>query len=279
MTKAMTRVATAENEARLLRMAECATGAQLERICRGYRQVTEGRKPRLDDERRFVRKRYTASSMVRIEAQLRPDEAELVMQALGEMRSAARDTQAGDEAEAPTSDAKSRRKNVTAETPHDPELGETTAVTPASAALATKSQGKYVTAETPRDPDEDTPTPNLADGLVLMSESALARGPAARRAGERNQLIVQLGEDLLTNGDRGTCRGDERPGPRVGTPDRERSERWRAELHDGTWLSGDTFQRLACDCGVTIVKTAANGTPLDVGRKRRRSPRPCGLPC
>ncbi len=79
----------------------------------------------------------------------------------------------------------------------------------------------------------------------------LARSPAARRAGEGNQLIVQLGEDLLESGDRGP---------------------WRAELHDGTWLSGETFQRLACDCGVTIVKTANAGTPRAVGRPRRTLP-------
>jgi len=296
--RAMTRVATADNEARLVRTAECATGAQLERICRGYRQVTEGKKPRLDDERRYVRKRYTRSGMVRIEAQLRPDEAELVMQALRQMRSAARGedepalgtksrrkyvtAEAPPDAEAeragqpiagPSALAtKSQRKNVTAEASPEVEGEHARQPTTAPPDLTTKSQRKNVTAETSPDPDEDTPTPNLADGLLLMAESALTRGPTTRRAGERTQLIVQLGEDRLDTGDRGTCRGDERPGARVGTPNRERSEPWRAVLHDGTWLSGQTFQRLACDCGLTIVKTATDGTPLDVGRKRRTIP-------
>ncbi len=127
-----------------------------------------------------------------------------------------------------------------------------------------------VTSPTP-DPesDPDHPQATLADGLVLMAESALARGPAARRAGERNQLIVQLGPEQLDSGERGTCRGDERPRPRVGTPNRERSERWRAELLDGTWLSGQAFERFSCDCAVTVVKTGADGTPLGVGRKQR----------
>jgi hypothetical protein len=150
------------------------------------------------------------------------------MQALGEMRRAARNGRNGDPG------------------------GET----PAGAAEgglvpATKSQRKYVTAGNSPDADPDIPRPNLADGLVLMAESVLARGPAARRAGERNQLIVQLGEERLGTGERGP---------------------WRAELHDGTWLSGQALQRLACDCAVTVVKTGEDGTPLDVGRKRRTIP-------
>ncbi|RLB61618.1 MAG: hypothetical protein DRI90_10970, partial [Deltaproteobacteria bacterium] len=265
--RAMTRVATEENEAKLLCMAKCASGAQLERICRGYRQVTEGRKQRWDDERRFLRKRHTASGMVRIEAQLRPDEAALVMQALREMRAAARggasNNGAGCEeqkAAAAVTGAEAGQaegEDVAAVTSSESlgtevELDGITAVT-STAPGATEVVG--VTAVTWPDPDPDSedgrPTPNLADGLVLMAESALARGPAARRAGERNQLIVQLGEELLDTGEHGT---------------------WRAELHDGSWLSGQTLQRLACDCGVTVVKTGADGTPLDVGRKRRTIP-------
>jgi len=265
--RAITRVATEGNEAKLLRMAKCASGAQLERICRGYRQVTEGRKPRWDDERRFVRKRHTGAGMVRIEAQLRPDEAALVMQAVGEMRSAARGATSDDgEARAEQQGAAA----VTAAAPGQAERHDVTAVT-SSASRRTEVELDGVTAVTspgPRetetigvtavtwpdaDPDSEghRPTPNLADGLVLMAESVLARGPAARRAGERNQLIVQLGEQLLDSGERGS---------------------WRAELHDGSWLSGQSLQRLACDCGVTVVKTGADGTPLDVGRKRRTIP-------
>ncbi|RLB45798.1 MAG: hypothetical protein DRI90_28045 [Deltaproteobacteria bacterium] len=268
--RAMTRVATEENEAKLLRMAKCASGAQLERICRGYRQVTEGRKPRWDDERRVVRKRYTAAGMVRIEAQLRPDEAALVMQALGEMRSAASGGVSGDGARC---EEQKGTAAVMAAEAREAERHDVTAVT-SPGSRATEVVGVTVVTWPDPDPDSegDRPTPTLADGLVLMAESVLARGPAARRAGERNQLIVTLGEELLDTGERGTCRGGERPRARVGTPNRERSERWRAELHDGSWLSGKTLQRLACDCGITVVKTGPDGTPLDVGRKRRTIP-------
>ena len=42
--RALTRVATPENEAKLLEMALMATGAQLERLCRGYRGVLDSEK-------------------------------------------------------------------------------------------------------------------------------------------------------------------------------------------------------------------------------------------
>jgi hypothetical protein len=43
----------------------------------------------------------------------------------------------------------------------------------------------------------------------------------------------------------------------------------RAELHDGTPLSGETLLRLACDSGICAVKTDDSGNVLDMGRKRR----------
>src|SRR5262245_47204844 len=90
--RALTRVATPENEASLLEMARSATAAQLERICRGYRRVLNGGRGELtsDDENdRWVRDRSTESGMIRIEAQLLPDEAAVVLEAI-EARASAR---------------------------------------------------------------------------------------------------------------------------------------------------------------------------------------------
>ncbi len=87
--RAVTRVATPAIEALLLQYSTYSTGAQLERICRGFRQVERicesGRKVAPADER-FVRRRRSASGMVRIEAQLTADEADLVFRALDEAR-------------------------------------------------------------------------------------------------------------------------------------------------------------------------------------------------
>jgi hypothetical protein len=87
--RALTRVATPENEEQLLTMAHATTGAQLERLCRKLRRVVdviEGG-DRLDD-RRYVRDEVLENGMVRISAVLHPDEAALVMKAIEQARRA-----------------------------------------------------------------------------------------------------------------------------------------------------------------------------------------------
>jgi len=83
--RALTRVATPGTEATLLEMARSSTASQLEHICRGYRRAQRnaaGERPEDEAERRWVRVRDTDDGLVRIEAQLRPDEAAVVRRAL-----------------------------------------------------------------------------------------------------------------------------------------------------------------------------------------------------
>jgi hypothetical protein len=81
--RAMTRVATAENEADLLSMARGATGAQLEKICRLRRMVNalDGESAAEVEERRYVVERPAGDGMVSIQLRLLPDEAARVMKA------------------------------------------------------------------------------------------------------------------------------------------------------------------------------------------------------
>ena len=62
--RAMTRVATPENEQTLLELALCSTAAELERICRMYRKVTSPAEAREADSRRYVSCRETDDGMV-----------------------------------------------------------------------------------------------------------------------------------------------------------------------------------------------------------------------
>jgi len=83
--RALTRVATPATEPTLLEMARSSTASQLERICRGYRRALRnaaGERPEDEAERRWVRERETEARFVRIEVQLRPDEAAVVRRAL-----------------------------------------------------------------------------------------------------------------------------------------------------------------------------------------------------
>jgi hypothetical protein len=78
--RAITRVATPDNEQTLLDFAMASTAAQLEKICRLYRQ-TAPREPGADD-RRWVTHRTTDDGMVRISMQLRAEEAVSLLKAI-----------------------------------------------------------------------------------------------------------------------------------------------------------------------------------------------------
>jgi hypothetical protein len=81
--RAMTRVATAENEETLLGMARETTGSQLEKICRLTRQVQalDQANAREREDRRWVVSRGTDDGMVSIQVRLLPDEAVRVLKA------------------------------------------------------------------------------------------------------------------------------------------------------------------------------------------------------
>src|SRR3954462_2210107 len=80
--RAVTRIATPANEARVLDIALAATGAQLERICRGFRKATELDQAHAADRR--VRARVLGDGLVRLEVVVSADEADLLMRAIDE---------------------------------------------------------------------------------------------------------------------------------------------------------------------------------------------------
>jgi hypothetical protein len=81
--RAVTRVATAENEELLLHMARGATGAALEKVCGRFAGLDKSRR---NEERRFVRRRHVPDGSVRIEVRLEADEATRFWQALRETK-------------------------------------------------------------------------------------------------------------------------------------------------------------------------------------------------
>ena len=82
--RAITRIATSKNETTILDVALVATGAQMERICRGYRIATEGERDAASDRR--VRARPLGDGLVKLEVVLSADEADLFMKAIDRVR-------------------------------------------------------------------------------------------------------------------------------------------------------------------------------------------------
>lgn len=160
--RALTRVATPENESRLLELAMAATGAQLERICRGYRGAlacdqTPG------PEERSVRRRVLPCGMVKVEMVLEADEADLVMRAIDCAR----------------------------------EVGHANAKGKTAMAAATEVREcdcGHVSAE---DSAESAAWPSRPDGVVALAEGLLAGNAAKGNGGERYQVMVHLDQDAL----------------------------------------------------------------------------------
>ena len=162
--RALTRVATPQNEGQLLELALMATAAQLERICRGCRAVMDSQDaeaaPR--PEERCVHRHRLPGGMVMLELVLLPDEADLVLRAI----EGAREVQA-----------------VQAESAGEPAVEGAPAEAVAAAAAPA--------------PAEAPCWPSRADGALRLAESYLAGHLASGSGGERFQVMVHLGQEAL----------------------------------------------------------------------------------
>jgi len=167
--RALTRVATAENEVSLLAMARSSTASQLERICRGYRRALRGLlgdRPEDEVYRRWVRERETELGLIRIEAQLTPEEAAVVGKALELVMSRAWRS------------------------------GETSAETPAPGSDPGTEPG------TGAERREYPLSLRRADALVAMAESCLASPLAGKtKGGPPVEIVVHVEAEVIANAD------------------------------------------------------------------------------
>ena len=88
--RAMVRVANEDNEAALVDIALCCSGAQLERICRKFRTVDLGDTPTVEEaaEARYARHEWTEGGMMMLSIQLPADEGARVLSAIESAREA-----------------------------------------------------------------------------------------------------------------------------------------------------------------------------------------------
>jgi hypothetical protein len=230
--RALTRVATPDTEAILLKMALVATGAQLERLCRGYRGVLDPEElPRTEE--RSVSQRLLPGGMVKLVLVLEPDEADLILRAVER----AREVQAKE----------MRAEQVHTQPPHaqqaEPPRPEAPSALAGPAALVEAAAARVARVSA------ETSWPSRADGAVKLAEAYLAGNPVSGTGGERFQVMVHLDQEALgADGD------------------------WAATLEDGTRVSAETFRRVACDCGLVAVGRDGDGEALNIGRRARTIP-------
>lgn len=205
--RAMTRVATAGNEARLLELARLSTASQLERVVQGYRRAErneEAKQANRQHARRELRCYYDEDGSLVIRGRLPPELGALVLKALeaaGDAlpREGETDVSAATSSDSPT--------DVSAENPFVP-------VEKVAAA-------------------EDPFAARRADALVCMAESFLATGAGALAGGERYQVMVHVDADTLPAEGAGLrCELEDGPGVAAETARRLACDASRVCVHE-----------------------------------------------
>jgi hypothetical protein len=233
--RAMTRVATRENESTLLTIALHGTATQLEKLVRKYRWVRrqyDAERVQVQHRERFLETYWEDGAWV-IRARL-PGEVGAVVKKAIEAAMAVAEEAERDRIENQT------QSNVSAE------------AFPASHADGTVTE------------ELDHPIgARRADALALMARQFLATESANRgSAGDRYQVVVHIDQALLSDPPSSSSRD---PGP---TDTRPRC----CEHDDGREIAIDTARRLACDGALVGMVENGEGEPLSVGRKTRAIP-------
>ncbi len=250
--RALTRIATAENEAELLEVARHATAAQVETLVRGWRRVV-----RLDEaqgetrapDRHFLRLHVEDDGSYRLHGRLDPEVGALLEKSLEWaaelLYREGRAGGAGMEGTAPAS----------AEGSADPEPPPAQRVPYERRmleALAFLAERWAAMAER----DGDAPEARTEEGGVAGPGAGHGGGAAVGRAADRFLVVLHVDGSTLSGrgADAEVMRG-------------------RAVLAgSGAGVSAETSRRLACDAGLVSMVHGPDGEVLDVGRKRRTIP-------
>jgi hypothetical protein len=310
--RALVRVATRENEVLLLDHARLMTASQLEKLSRKYALVQRhGQDPHPlgDAQRRYARRRDTEDGMVKIEAVLHAEEAELVWTMINHAATQlAREPAIGDSAESgaavqgprdagPQStstrlDAADGRSGDSAEACAASQ-GPRVEGTPPSSAPSDAGDGRSgdsaeagAASQGPR--VAGTPPPSAASdaGDGRSGDSAEASREGEATAGRGQSVLHQRADaakrgfhraDALVSVAQGYLRGDRPQRSPIEVTVTIPQSGLRADMTDPTevgemgesFVSAEAARRLSCDAGVVEVVEDEHGTPLSVGRKRR----------
>jgi len=286
--RAMTRVATPENEPVLLSIALHGTATHVEKLVRKYRWL----KRRYASERSQAQHRERALRMfwddgaLVIQARL-PGEVGAVVQQAIEAAVAAVDEHGDSAADAieteSNASAGTRVSVITAESPGeaDPSDAMGTAASnehahpsadatqtrsnvsaETSAAMLVSMRRAAATDETVTEKPDAPIAARRADALGIIARQFLAtESQDAGSIGDRYQVVVHIDQSVLA--DRAVSRW---PLP----TDTTRAQ--ICEYDDGRALAIETARRLCCETSLVGIVEDAHGKPLDVGRKTRAIP-------
>jgi hypothetical protein len=238
--RALTRVATPENEDALLNIALQGTAAHMEKVVQLYRRVErleEAQEALAAHQQRYLHYHYDDSGALIIEARLPAEVGAVLIKAL----EVAEDALRAAENALPADEVESEPagENVPAGTPGwaPPEPEEELADL------------------------ENTAATRRADALRWLAEHFLHRPPEVsdmQRYTDRYQVVVHIDQSLLTGTNSPSAPNPERP--------------QRCDIEPDRKLAVETARRLACDSALVGLIESADREPLDVGRRTRAIP-------
>ena len=291
--RALTRVATPENEAALLDVALAGTAVHVEQVTRAWRRVDRAAEIAEDGRRHAHRELRTwvdDDGMVVIRGRLAPEVGAAVLRALDAASEQLR-TEAADapEEDAPEMSSEQRRADAlgrVAEAALSAQLDPGTAsdryqvvlhvdaetLTRDAAAAQGADHPAYVPAGTPSIV-RPTATGRAAAIRQPGSDAAAGVGDPQGAAGDSVDSApadIASTEEHVPAGTRRSA--DAADGSGFG--DAARAAHGQAVLEDagGLRVSAETARRLACDAGRVVMTHGAAGQVLDVGRKTRTIP-------
>ncbi len=291
--RALTRVATPENEAALLDVALAGTAVHVEQVTRAWRRVDRAAEIAEDGRRHAHRELRTwvdDDGMVVIRGRLAPEVGAAVLRALDAASEQLR-TEASDapEEDAPEASSEQRRADAlgrVAEAALSVKLDPGTAGDRYQVVLHVDAATLAHDAATAQEADHPTYVP--AGTSSVVRPTAAGRAEAIRQPG--SDAAAGVGDpqgaagdsvDLEPTGAASTGErvpaGTRRPaggadGSHPG--DAARAAHGQAVLEDagGLRVSAETARRLACDAGRVVMTHGAAGQVLGVGRKTRTIP-------
>ena len=262
--RALTRVATADNEASLLDIARHSTAAQLERITRGMRQATraaETETARDAYEMRSFTYHYDDDGPLVFSGRLPAVEGAVLVTAieaiLDEMHRDAKRAPAVDGANDNDNDPDPDNNNDARDLSSNsgslavPTDGQSNACTRMSADRAHDHKsvpaGTLFVDPTPAHQDFLPGRAVNADALTRLAETFLASKQPTSSDPDTYRVVIRVDADTLLDDTTGDL----------------------ATIDNGPTLAPDTVRRLLCDTAVRAVTELADGTLLDLGRTAR----------
>jgi len=244
--RAMTRIATAENEQYLLYIAENGTACHMESLVRKYRRAARGgdvEEARLQRQERYLDMHTDDDGMVVIRGMLPQEVAALLEKAL----ESAMDALRADVASRQGRDG-NQPVSCVADSTKDSAESSTTSVVAVKAGIPLL--GGFVTRS--HDSAESWLGGDFSqrrvDALELVAEAALGRGLGQTERGEPYQVMIHVDSEVLADQcDGGLC-----------------------EIESGEGISAESCRRLACDAPQVTVSQDAEGNLLHIGRKARK---------